>query len=311
MFKSLFKCCILILYSAVVMAQGPTWKTEAFHDSSTGVPSDHIQTWLADSDNRLWFGTTTDSFGYVHQGKWAYFNLFESPSMTLRIMALAQTTDGRIWLGCAKGLWYFEHDTWQQVPRFAQSTIYALAPDAQGGIYLSNENDIYHFLNGNCQALLTGHAFVEQMLVAPDGTLWYTLHEQAGIANLKGTQKKRYDKSGGHLPSNLVYGICADTLGGIWVATNKGLTYLIDGKATIYSRDTHYPLDDVQVAGICQDKNGAIWCNTGSGSLYKSTQHADFQRVESAPLKGKAVQNLKPYGAGVAMTQYGRWLWIE
>ncbi|MBZ0097483.1 MAG: histidine kinase, partial [Taibaiella sp.] len=67
------------------------------------------------------------------------------------------------------------------------------------------------------------------------------------------------------LPSNTVYGICRDSKGFLWFATDKGVTKYNGLRFENYT--TFDGLSDNEVFGFCEDKLGRLWLKTFNGEL--------------------------------------------
>ncbi len=102
------------------------------------------------------------------------------------VFAVAQTTDGNLWVGTEVGLWRFDGQHFQpaNVPGVANS-VFSLASAADGSLWIGSENSVHRWANGRVKTYETRRnapfAGPNSILVASDRMVWVgTISTNAG-----------------------------------------------------------------------------------------------------------------------------------
>lgn len=162
------------------------------------------------------------------------------------VAALAQTTDGYIWMGTEEGLARFDG---------ASFTVY----DAT-----------------TTEGLRSG--FIMALLAGANGDLWVGTHG-GGLSRLSGGTFRAITKAAG-LPSNSVWALCPDGEGGVWAGTSSGLAR-INREGTV-TEAVLAGLPAPWVRALHRDGTGVVWIGTRGGGLAKLTSGSP----EVVPLGG-------------------------
>lgn len=149
------------------------------------------------------------------------------PSNSVR--ALAQSSDGYLWVGTQQGLARFDG------LRFA-------IVDEPGAPELK-------------------HATIAALCAGRDGSLWIGCEGQ-GVVRLKEGKFTRLTVAEG-LPSNQVHCLLEDHEGALWIGTEEGLTRYRGGTPTTFT--TMQGLGDNPVRGLCEDRQGVVHAATRRG----------------------------------------------
>jgi ligand-binding sensor domain-containing protein len=112
------------------------------------------------------------------------------------VYALAQTTDGFLWLGTMQGLYRFDGVSFERY-------------EPQSGPPFQSY-------------------FITSLLALPNGDLWIGFHEK-GVSRLRDGTNTNYTNADG-LPSGGVVRLVQDREGAIWAGTNGGLARFEDGR---------------------------------------------------------------------------------
>src|SRR6267142_2125498 len=147
------------------------------------------------------------------------------------VYALAQTTDGFLWLGTMQGLYRFDGITFERYepqsgPPFPSSSITSL-------------------------------------LALPNGDLWIGFLEK-GASRLRGGRNTNYTNSDG-LPSGKAR-LVQDRDGAIWAGTNGGLARFEHGRWQRIGDDWGYPTGSA--AALYVDRHGTLWVATQSTVVF-------------------------------------------
>jgi signal transduction histidine kinase/ligand-binding sensor domain-containing protein len=173
------------------------------------------------------------------------------------VFALAQTTDGYLWLGTSTGLFRFDGVEFE---RFV----------ADDGASLPTQN-------------------ISSLRAVADGSLWVGLR-LGGVSKITGRRLQNYTQRDG-LPTNTVYSLAHDSSGTIWAATRNGLYQHIGERWTRLNEKIGLPAGPANA--VLVDRNGALWVTFENGGAFmREPGRTQFvhQMVEPgmAPLSGIA-----------------------
>lgn len=189
-----------------------------------------------------------------------------------RVSGLAQTRDGRIWVGSDAGL--YELDRQRRVLRHLQA----------------------------------GTGRVRRLLAGADGGLW--IGTQDGLFRWRAQQLSRVELQGGTMLSGDVNAMAETTDGGLWVGTEKGLFWLPPGATQLLpvAERLGAGLGHPAVLGLLVDRRGWLWIDTAVG-LHRLKQwdgrEAAFERISEA--QGRAG---RAFGANLLEDRQGR-VWTQ
>ena len=168
------------------------------------------------------------------------------------IRAIAQTSDGHLWLGTEEGLARFDG---------YEFTIY----DKDSGNLPSNA--------------------VTSLAAAPEGSLW--IGTAGGLVRYSDRQFHTYRSSDG-LPEDSVAGLLVDHAGVLWIIAGGALSRFENGKIerVAFRNDTTFA-----VRAICEDRNHTLWL-VGSGGLAQLTEERIVIKVAAPLVRGNLITRL-------------------
>ncbi|MFL6306007.1 MAG: two-component regulator propeller domain-containing protein [Candidatus Sulfotelmatobacter sp.] len=195
-----------------------------------------------------------------------------------QVHALAQTTDGYLWLGTATGL--FRYDGIQFQPykpqsgqTFPQRNVMSLFAEPDGGLWVGYwYGGVSHIKNGTVNDFGKPDGLSSSAVLAfardRQGAIWIAAGKD-GLARLEGS---RWRKIGADLgfagPANTVF---VNRAGTVWVGTPTRVAYLVEG-------GTHFQIAAqglLRVKSFAESSAGTLWmAETGYG-------------VRPVPLKGR------------------------
>jgi PAS domain S-box-containing protein len=187
-----------------------------------------------------------------------------------QISALAQTTDGYLWVGSARGLFRFDgvkFEEYQPQPgvELPSHNIYSLMATPDGGLWIAFRPTGTGFLKNGFLTVLTRP---EEMPASPihcfaldhDGTLW--AGTETGLELRQGT---RWILIGNdwNLPPEMVRDILVDPESTLWVANMKTIAFLKRGSKAFV------PTGAVgkDVITFAQAPNGRVWFSDWNGAI--------------------------------------------
>jgi signal transduction histidine kinase/ligand-binding sensor domain-containing protein len=159
------------------------------------------------------------------------------------ITALAQTTDGYLWLASPDGLIRFDGVVFER--------------------YQSQSGDPFPAFNAH------------SLLALPNGDLWIGF-SSGEISLLRSGKVTTYSTGEGVLRRAPVLGFAQDRKGTIWAATGRGLERLEDNRWKQVGRDWNYPAD--LATAIFLDRQGTLWVSTGDELVFLPAGARKFQQ---------------------------------
>ena len=187
-------------------------------------------------------------------------------SLTLRqgaptaVYALAQTSDGFLWLGTATGLYQFDGIRFDRIDsagnvRLLGSGVTALVAPRSGGLWIGYQYGGVTFLDGATvrnYPLESGlpHGTVESLAVDTDGVTW--AGTSRGLARFDGKRWTDVTQRLG-LPSAYIVQVLADPAGDLWINSGDKFVVLRRGSSRIHVYTI--PADN----WLHADPGGRIW----------------------------------------------------
>jgi signal transduction histidine kinase/ligand-binding sensor domain-containing protein len=157
------------------------------------------------------------------------------------IVALAQTTDGTLWIGGRTGLTRFDGVRFVPYPGAGEDPL--------------------------------GSTNITSLLAAPDGGLWIGFRPE-GVSLLERGRVTRYGPEDG-LPSGAVQ-LARDLDGSLWAATRTGLAHFEGGRWQTIADDARLATPyDVHV-----DREGTLWVAGVDGLLARPTGESRFRLID-------------------------------
>jgi signal transduction histidine kinase/ligand-binding sensor domain-containing protein len=158
-----------------------------------------------------------------------------------QINALAQTSDGYLWLGSSTGLYRFDGILFERIePRsgetFPSNNIFALLASSDGGLWIG---------------------------------FWY-----GGVGYLKDGNLTNYTEQEG-LPTGRIRSLARDNDGVVWVAAASGLGWLEGGKWQQAGPEQNFPGKGAQAVVV--DSGGTLWVATENTIVFLPKGTRSFQ----------------------------------
>ena len=192
-----------------------------------------------------------------------------------QVNAFAQTLDGYLWIGTAKGLFRFDglnFVTAQQLDPASPfiTDVLGLTTDDEGTLWVRMKGSILRYRNGTFEDVMSDLAagsFVTAMNRAIDGGVLLSnlmhgeiLYERKGFKSLASSKI---------FLTALVISIAQTSDGKIWIGTRSaGLFYINNGQITSVTEG----LPDRKINSLLPMENGRLWIGTDNGiSLWDGT----------------------------------------
>ncbi len=200
----------------------------------------------------------------LHHTSWTYTE--GSPG---EVQALAQTTDGYLWLGTASGLFRFDGLRFQPyTPQsgraFQQRNVVSLFAVPDGGLWVGYWYGGVSFIkDGTVTDYGTAEGLPSRAVLAfardRQGAVWIAAG-QDGLARLEGSRWRTIGPDWGF--ADLAYTVFVDHAGTVWVGTPTSVAYLVEG-----GHQFQIAADGLQhVRQIAEASDGTPWmAETGHG----------------------------------------------
>ena len=136
-------------------------------------------------------------------------------------------------------------------------------------------------------AMKSGEYEIRAIYEDREGNLWMG-SIGGGLIRLKKRAVTTYTTDNG-LPSNTVFAVTDDGIGGTWIATGSGLAHLRAGKTTVYT-DKDGMLSPYATA-LLRDRAGSLWIGSNLGlTQFKDRRFINYTRAQG--LSGLVVMSL-------------------
>jgi signal transduction histidine kinase/ligand-binding sensor domain-containing protein len=191
------------------------------------------------------------------------------------VLAIAQTTEGYIWLGTEEGLVRFDGIRFTTIDQnmlgLKSREISALAADRRGGLWIgSNGGGIAYYRDGQATAYTAESGLTHNSVLclyrSDNGVIWAGTDGGGVLQFNAGTYRALGQKDG--LSGNAVFSISGDKNGAVWLGTNTGLSKWMNGKFVPFPGQDQLAKKAIQALQVT--RQGDIWAGTNDG-LYRLT----------------------------------------
>ena len=187
------------------------------------------------------------------------------------ILALAQTTDGYLWIGAVDGLYRFDGISFE---RYRPGLVYALLARPNGDLWIGLNAAVVLLRNGQ-QTAYTVREGVPNGKVAgfaedAEGTIWVATN--AGLARLEGDRWNQVEQNW-NFPGKLAMGMCLDRHGTFWVATESTIVFLPRGARKFQPTG----ISSGEVWEIVEAQNGKLWLAETTRSVRPMPQRGNLR----------------------------------
>jgi ligand-binding sensor domain-containing protein len=156
--------------------------------------------------------------------------------------AIAQTTDGYLWIGTQNGLIRF--DGVRFVPwvplkgKLLSSGIFALLAGTDGSLWIGTSTNLAHLQNGNVTNYLDALGRINSIVHTHDDKIWMArtrVHDDRGpLCEVTDTSLRCYGKADG-ITSPYATSLAEDSEGNLWFGGGKFLTRWKAGSSTVFA----------------------------------------------------------------------------
>lgn len=189
------------------------------------------------------------------------------------VLAIAQTSNGYIWLGTEEGLARFDGArfrvfTRRNTPGLPSNYIQALRACSDGGLWIGTDTGLSHYRpeleagpTGGFQTLTTANGLSSNNVTAlvedHAGDLW--VGTSLGLDRIHEGHVQTWTVSDG-LADNAVSNMALDAGGTLWIGTEKGLSRFENGRFVTFTTRDGLPSDIV--TALTTSPDGSVWVGT-------------------------------------------------
>jgi ligand-binding sensor domain-containing protein/two-component sensor histidine kinase len=209
------------------------------------------------------------------------------------IQAIAQTSDGYLWLGTQEGLVRFDgirfaHFDTKNTPLLKHNSIVALRAARDGVLWIGSSgggvtwHDGRRFVKSFTTANGLPNNYIREVYEEPSGDVLLTAHE-GGLARYARGGFSTLRKAQG-LATESLRTMLMDRMGRLWIgADEEGLYRLAAGKLE-YLGSPPGPGNN-QIRVLFEDRAGRVWVGTRNGGLhvYQDGRYRSFTRRDGLP----------------------------
>lgn len=252
-----------------------------------GLCGDQVFSLLLDTQQRLWIATLDGGLCVYQNERFQSFGAQSEEGLT-RVLSLASSQDGTIWVGSLFGLFRVQNDV---VTKFAHPH---LPQDGVRAIYEdSHENLWIGFVKtGLCVLRKNGNLECDEKGgdVGYEGVLDFYEHEDdklfistgKGLRFLKDGDVKTYTMEDG-LPTAAVRTVLVDSKGAIWLGTTQGVVKIIDGRLVDFPQKL--PLSTLSIVSSYEDRNGRLWFGTEQQGIHYIDPDGSLGKLDDSLVK--------------------------
>lgn len=256
--------------NGVVLCRQPDQKWVTYGETN-GVPFVYVTCLAQEADGTLWAGSLDDGLYRFGQGRFTPIRKDDGLSAN-DIRSLCPDSEGNLWVGtrtgglnrlsrsklivygAAQGL---TNDFTRSVAQSADGTFWV--GTIGGGLY-HGQNGVFHPVPHETGDFY--YAFVDSVLAASDGSLWYG-SSGALLRRKNGALVDFY--TNGLMGSVTVSALCDDQHGKIWVGTTSGkLIHYENGAFKEFPRRVARGT----ITAIAREPDGALWIGSMAGGLW-------------------------------------------
>src|SRR6266404_3090982 len=234
--------------------------------------------------------------GTVRYSKGRFVTLVSLTELPKLVISVAETSDGRVWLGTRDAGLYYLHGgrVYGVTTGLPDRKINSLLATDNRELWIGTDNGVVRWDGTEFSAAAKSHALGRirglVMIRDRDSNVW--VGSPGGLTRIDGrgvsSSEESENKSGG-LSSGPVTALFEDREGNLWVGTRQGIERLRDSVFTTYAASRGLPGETN--GPVYVDAQGRTWFAPSQGGLYWVKEN-QVGRVASASLAKDAIYSI-------------------
>ncbi|HJX71359.1 MAG TPA: two-component regulator propeller domain-containing protein, partial [Bacteroidales bacterium] len=291
-----------------------SYKTAWTNYVKSSMPSDTIQTIMADKDDNLWLGTWGKGLARYNGKNWYHVDQAGGLSGNY-VYDLTQDQEGNVWVATSSGgitkITETSITTFTSVDGLTGTGWYSIAADKDANIWIGSNAGLNKFDGSSFSHFTTADGLpsdhVTAVLPRENGDLWIGTVTGSGAAKYDGITWEIFGTAEG-LANNNVNDIIEDSQGNLWFATIGGVTKFDGITWTSYPSNVYF--GNASIWSLLEDQMGNIWaCSWGNGAYVFNGRHwvrlQQSDGLASNDIRDAAMQQdgtiwLATYGSGIS-----------
>jgi signal transduction histidine kinase/ligand-binding sensor domain-containing protein len=243
-----------------------------------GLSSRGVSAVLAETDGTVWLGTDYGLNRWSH-GQITTYRKRGTESLLMRkvtgdglpddeVHSLFQEDRGPLWVATHRGVVLLESDRFVPISSMPEGIVYSIGADSRGSVWISHQDGLFHLLRARVVERIPWSTLGRKdaataLLHDPvQGGLWLGFREGGVVYFQDGQVRASYAGAEG-LGEGRVNGLYIDPDGTLWVATERGLSQVKNGRVTTLSSKNGLPCDTVH--WMMEDDAHSVWLYTACG----------------------------------------------
>lgn len=250
--------------------------------------SNSVRSILIDKQQQIWAGIGTIGLAIASPKTnlhkvYPNMNWNSQNNHFTRVQSIMQSSrSNRIWFGTEGGLYIYNPDTANEIPKKTQGpflnqhSIYQTIEDPKEGYWIASKNGVHYLPNeeGNEIAVLQEKNEYNTLLYSYPNTLWVgtsssgILQVEIDFKTKKAKKTKSYSISNGMLDASNIKYLYQDSKKRIWAGTDGGGLCLYDSCQSAFisvNKVTNFPTD--VITSIIEDEAGTLWLGSNMGLI--------------------------------------------
>jgi signal transduction histidine kinase/ligand-binding sensor domain-containing protein/CheY-like chemotaxis protein len=250
--------------------------------TAEGLPGNFVTDFLEDRQGNLWLAGFDSGLTCLRQTAFSGFGLREGlPSSD--VQSILQARSGDVWMGGNSGgltrLSNGRLSTFTTRDGLPDDVILSLAEGRDGRIWVGTPRGLASVSGGHVATVPDPRQLLAQgvraLVEATDGTLWVGTRSLGLVALRHGSFEEVRPPGDPISPS--IQALLLSSRGALWVAGNRGLTRIQDGRAKTFT--TRDGLKENHVLSLYEDRDGVLWVGTFGGGLSRVQDGVGIQSI--------------------------------
>src|SRR5262245_17393661 len=214
--------------------------------------------------------------------------------------AIAQTTDGYLWIGTSSGLVRFDgvrFVPWSPHDRaMSLTSVYSLLGGRDGSLWIGTGSNLANLKDGQLFSYTTGLGRINAVIEDDRGSVWIArtrVRDEGGpLCRVSGAELRCYGASDG-ITARTATALAAGSDGTLWFGNSNALVRWRAGSSSVYLPPQLQPTENLSgIAALAIASDGAVWVGmirSGTGLGLQRLQQGGFNPVAVSGFDGTAV----------------------